>query len=186
MPVSCTTRSTPIASRSSRPTPTASRSRASAATPSIYFNDQLVTGGDATLAKRREGRFTNNLAGNSAAPPEDCDSNVTLWDCIWRDDLDGDGKEELYRVIVRETTPTLLLIEPYTLPYHWYIDTQIKKEWGRFWCEGSPAQDLQGLQSLLNSLVNEFIWGVQMSSRPPVLTEGWQLNDSLKGYGPGE
>jgi hypothetical protein len=149
-----------------------------------YLDDVEVKGSDEPYYMDRD---PDALTEVDRHVTEDSDENIALYDGIWRDDLDGDGIEELYRVIIRESHDDLLLLEPYPLKYHHYVAMQIKREWGRFWAEGSPAQDAQGLQLLLNALVNEFVWGVQMASRPPVLTENWDLNqESIVGYEPGE
>lgn len=109
---------------------------------------------------------------------------VTLWDVLWRDDLDGNGPA-WWRVILEPKSGTVLRLTPYSYTFPWYVDVSIRWEPGRFWAESSPAQDAQGLQILTNTLVNEYIWGIQMTSRPPVLTENWALKD-LEGYEPGE
>ncbi len=151
-----------------------------------YLNDGKVPSKDQSIADSRDEDGVKDLVTVDEAVTEEADENIVLWDVIWRDDLDGDGVEELYRVILRESTPQIFVIEPYTHPFHNYVEMPLKKEWGKTYAEGSPVQDVQGLQLLLNSLVNEFIWGMQMSTRPPVLTEGWQLDGSLVGYEPGE
>lgn len=113
------------------------------------------------------------------------DQVLTLWDVLWRDDLDGSGDDRLYRLIVEPQSNTVLLAEPYRYTFPWYVSLSIRWEPGRFWSESSPAQDAQGLQILVNTLVNEYIWGIQMASRPPVMVENWALKD-LEGYEPGE
>lgn len=151
-----------------------------------YLDDGPVVGSDPGISEMRDDDGVADLARPEEPATEEDDESVVLWDVIWRDDLDGDGVEELYRVVLRETTPQIFLIEPYPHPFHCYVEMPIRREWGKTFAEGSPVHDVQGLQLLLNSLVNEFIWGMQMASRPPVLTEGWQLDSSMVGYEPGE
>jgi len=131
---------------------------------------------------------TDTLQRDNKAPDlDDEDENLVIWDLLYAADLDENGYDELYRILMRKgNVPEILLAEPYEQPRHWYINMPIYSENGRFEAEESPAQDLQGLQILANSLVNEFVWGTQMNARPAVLTENWALNESMVGYEPGE
>lgn len=132
-----------------------------------------------------EAESSDTILDQNADSGEASDELVMLYEGLWRDKLDDD-EDRLYRVVVNEEANQLLLIEPYPYQFPWYVPMPIKKEPGKFWAEGSPAQDVQGLQLLLNSLVNEYIWGTQMNSRPAILTEGWALDESVVGYEPGE
>ena len=148
-----------------------------------YFQGSAVAGINDLPLRKQEG----DLQNQNSAPVERADDNIVLYDLLWRNDLNGDGLEELYRVIWNNTSQSILLLEKYECPYPWYVSMSIKKEYNVFWSEGSPAQDLQGLQLLMNTLVNEFIWGTMMRSRPPVLTESWSATDgSVTNYAPGE
>lgn len=151
-----------------------------------WLEAKLSGSDSATVDSFSAERTSEDLQGSNDASVDDSDDNLVFWDVIWRDDLDGDGIEKLYRIILRQTAPEIVYIEPYQLDLHWYVDMSIKYEPGRFWAEGSPAQDGQGLQLLMNALVNEYIWATQMMSRPAILTEGWQLDESMVGYEPGE
>jgi hypothetical protein len=145
-----------------------------------WFNDNKVLGGDKRLRDRPEDLQNPQAQGGAIE-----DANVVLRDGIWREDLDGDGIAERYHVIWHEPSAYILEIEEYKIPFAHYVAMNLKRETGLHWTEGSVAQDMQGLQVLMNSLMNLFVWGVQMSTMPPVLTEGGTSGDSLKGYRPG-
>lgn len=135
------------------------------------FFEDVKLGGQADERIRKEHEKDGDLQNLNVVSDEEEDRNINKWDGLWRDDLDGKG-EKWYRVQYRLDGDTLLRIDEYPedLPL-WYAAGQIDKEYGVHWTEGSPAQDLQGLQILMNATVNQFFWTLQRLSAQTVLAE---------------
>lgn len=150
-----------------------------------WFDDVDVVGSDQRIRAKRP--KSNDLQNFAAEGDEAEDANINLWDVLWHDDIEGKGKEKWYRAIVRLENNTLLRIEPYPedLPL-WYAIGQIDEETGVLWTEGSPAQDVQPIQTAVNSLFNQFLWAIQRQMAPPVITEGISADPGqLVGLAPG-
>jgi hypothetical protein len=97
----------------------------------------------------------------------DPDDVIELWQVIFKEDLDGDGREEYYLATVAPDTDTLLDISEYSLPEPWYFACRFHTEFGSFWPDGSIGHSLQGLQIEYNELHNVFILGSYNAALPP-------------------
>lgn len=135
-----------------------------------YFKDSRLAGAE-DKRLRGENRKEGDLQNFDVPSDEQEDANINLWDGLWKDDLDGKG-ERWYRVIYRVEGDMLFRIEEYPsdLPL-WYAAGQIDREYGVWWTEGSPAQDLQGLQIFLNAAVNQFFWALQRITNASLAVE---------------
>lgn len=92
---------------------------------------------------------------------------------IWRTDLDGDGKRELYVCTFHAESKKLLRIEPYNYDTIWYIKTyfEVDSFESGFWGQSALIQDVKGVQLAMNELWHSFEEAARNIASPPVLSK---------------
>lgn len=114
------------------------------------------------------------------------DDPVDLIEAVVRKDLDGDGFEELYRVVVAKYQRVLLRIELFQLDRPWYADLFFERETGRFRPENSVGIDLSDVHHFVNDNLNLQVWLSMYAAAPPMFGDSWALPDEVIQTRPGE
>lgn len=114
---------------------------------------------------------------------DQADESVEIYHLVCKLDLNGDGFEEYYEIDVAYNDQAILRIEPYHYYRPNYFITRMHIEEG-FWPSNSVAQNLQGLQKSLNSMMNMYIDTQYMNAFPPLFAPKGSMPGKIKyGYG---
>jgi hypothetical protein len=153
-------------------------------TMGVFIDDlEEVTAADAPTRKSEDASATGR---SETTTPLAEDPTLQLLHAFYRCDLDEDGVEEMYRATIHIKSKTLLSCSMWTDAMSLYATLFVKEEVGKVFTEGSPFKDAQGTQIAFDALLNQFMQNNMMSSRPPVLTEGWTPDESTVSYEPGQ
>lgn len=146
-----------------------------------YIDDEhpIAGGYDPELANDR------SLTEGASNIEQSDDQLVECFELIFRQ-ADEKGVEKWLIATLDYTDNVLLRVRPYDLPRPWYFDFAYKREYGGFWFQHSVAQDLQGIQLLLNHVLNMHCDGVTMSSFGVTFEQDYAGTSKVEKYGPGQ
>lgn len=150
-----------------------------------YFNDAEIRGGMDT--SKVEGQ-SEMLAATTSTGLEvsAIDEMVDVWRGIAKLDLDKDGIEEIYEVVVAKDQTELLDIKPFEMRTSWYVSARLRKEHNAYYPASSIADSLQRVQSYYNEMHNQLLDGAQMATGPVVFMQKGMMDSEVVNYGPRE
>lgn len=149
-----------------------------------YFDDVRIHAG-------AQIRLTmGNTAGDKQTPsPQSVfteDDAVDRFSGLLRSDLDGDGYEELYHVVVARQIHTLLFCEEHQLDQVNFADYFFERETNRYFNEASVGTGLVGPHHHVNDTLNMSTWLTTYVAVPPIYAENWSFPDEVIRSRPGE
>lgn len=147
------------------------------------FSEPQLMGGDIAALGNQSGQEKSPNYDNSITPD---DSPIDIWDGVVMMDLDEDGIEEGYQVVVAHTQRELLKMEPYQCSRPWHFDLMFQQETGSFLNENSRGHNLIGPQQFTNDSLNMTVWLSMYKGMPPVFATGWALPDDVTQTRPGQ
>jgi hypothetical protein len=147
----------------------------------IYFEDYEPHGGIA-----KDTGTGSELGSHVPRATEAADRDVTLYEILAKLDLDGDGYEERYRIVIDSDSQEMCEIERYQYSQPWYFDLFLHEEDGRYWPENSRANRLQGIQIATNAVWSMLDWGSQATAFPTMFGAGWALPEKYARSRPGD
>lgn len=149
-----------------------------------YFDDkQIRTGAEKHLTMGDQDGDKQQSTTDAILPE---DHPVDRCSLLYRDDLDGDGYEELYHVVVAKQLRALLYCELHQLDQPNYADYFFELETGRYFPEASPGTCLVGPHHFVNDSLNMMTWLTTYVAVPPMFAENWSYSDEVIRSRPGE
>ena len=148
-----------------------------------YFSDVKIRAGTQKLQRMADGGISRQPDITNAIYRED--DAVDIFDGILKKDLDGDGFEELYYVVVAKWQMALLKCEPFQCDQDWFADFFFEREYGRYRNEVSVASDLEDVHLFVNDSLNLMVQGSTYAVAPPMFGD-FSLDDEVIRTSPGE
>ena len=168
----------------------------------FYFDTETIYGGDDPQSWESGRDSTWSLTDEASGIAEPDDEIVEVWDCILRHDLDDDGFEERYRLVVALTSRVLLEFERYGAMMEddttgetefvaysrpWYFaHAPTMPGYGEFFHSNPIAHDLMPVQGAYSDGMTLMIESGKMMAFPAGFIKGGKLSDKVKRYQPGE
>jgi len=154
-----------------------------------YYDDVVVSPGNGTLPNERavEELTGPSLGGRASDIP------VRVYELFYFGVLnpapsDPEGVQtgaKWWKLTYLPDEQYVMRIEEAAYERPWYVDWFLHEEEGRFWPEGSRANDLAGTQAATNQLWNQMNWGSQMAAFGELFVVGPKTEDAQPPRRPG-
>lgn len=149
----------------------------------LYFDDVDVDA-PSQMDERNVGRAKTGYGKSRGTDDDAEDPVVDLYEAVFRAKPSEDEPEEWYVATFSEDCKAVLRCAPLTQEHSGWADARFHWEYGRYWPDGSLAQNLQGLQDLYDKMHTILVWGAAASAFPAVFAVGGFTEWQVKQYGP--
>jgi hypothetical protein len=155
----------------------------------LYYNDVEVSPGNGTLPNERTAEEISgpSIGGRASDLP------VRVYELFYFGVLDPAPSDpegvqtgaKWWKLTYLPDQQYVMRIEEAVYGRPWYVDWFLHEEEGRFWPEGSRANDLAATQAATNQLWNQMNWGSQMAAFGELFVVGPKTEDAQPPRRPG-